>query len=510
MRRPLRDLAAPRTTRPRRVVFAASMALAASAAAGGARAQVSPLSDAPAPATQVSPPVSAAPPATPAPVSAPPASSSPVSTALPATPAPMAASANAAPEGAGGGAPAGAPRDPGATAWTLPAGVTISGFVQGDWAIVNQTSQDEVNAATGDPLNERRFTLRRGHVRAAIDRGLVLGALEIDANTVRGPQVRPIDAEASIRWPPKADDGSRGLPFAMATIGLFKTPFGFEVLEADNKRPFLERSAVLRALFPGEFDLGLRLQGGYRFLNYALGIMNGDPIGERAFPGRDPNQSKDLVFRVGVDTEVMPKVRFEAGVSGVTGSGFHKGTPSTKDTLVWRDVNEDGVVQPTEIQVIPGTSATPSQNYHRFALGADARLHVALPRLGELVLRGEIVRATNLDRGLFPADPVSAGRDLREIGWTAGATQEITRYGIVGVRYDRYQPDADASQQLGAHLVPVDMSVSTWALLGGLRYDGARLLLEYDRNTNAQGRTSSGAPTTLAADVLTLRGEMSF
>ena len=392
----------------------------------------------------------------------------------------------------------------------LPAGLTLSGFVQADWAIVNQTSQDEINGATGEPLNERRFTLRRGHLRAAIDRGLVLGALEIDANTVRGPQVRPIDAEASIRWPPTPRDPSSKLPFVMATIGLFKTPFGFEVLEADNRRPFLERSAVIRALFPGEFDLGFRIQGGFRFLNYALGIMNGDPIGDRAFPGRDPNQSKDLVFRVGVDTEVMPRVRFEAGVSGDSGSGFHAGTPTTKDTLVWRDVNEDGVVQPTEIQVIPGTAATPSQNYHRFALGADARVRVAIPRAGELVLRGEIVRAANLDRGLFVADPVSAGRDLREIGWTAGATQEITRYAIVGVRYDRYQPDADASQQLGARLVPTDMSVSTWAFLGALRYDGARLLLEYDRNTNAQGRAASGAPTTLAADTLTLRGEMSF
>ena len=48
----------------------------------------------------------------------------------------------------------------------------------------------------------------------------------------------------------------------MATLGLMRIPFGFEVQELDYVRPFLERATVLRALFPGEFDLGARLRGG--------------------------------------------------------------------------------------------------------------------------------------------------------------------------------------------------------------------------------------------------------
>lgn len=39
-------------------------------------------------------------------------------------------------------------------------------------------------------------------------------------------------------------------------MGLMKIPFGFEVPELDHVRPFLERSTVMRALFPGEFDSG--------------------------------------------------------------------------------------------------------------------------------------------------------------------------------------------------------------------------------------------------------------
>ena len=386
--------------------------------------------------------------------------------------------------------------------------VIVSGFVQIDWGAWRQSSQDEVNGTTGEPLNETRFVLRRGHLRAAMDREWVLGSLEIDVNTVKGPIARPINAETSFRW---RADKAEGSPYIIATLGLFKTPFGFEVLESDTKRPFLERSTMIRALFPGEFDLGARLQGGWRALNYVLGLMNGDPIGERAFPGRDPNKSKDLVFRVGVDSEVLRHVRVQGGFSGVTGSGFHKGTPSTKDVLIFRDTNEDGIVQPTEIQVVAGSSSTPSQTYHRFAIGGDLRLLVDIPRLGTMSLRGEIVRASNLDRGVMPADPVGAGRDLREFGWSIGAAQELTEWGMLGVRYDRYNPDSDASDQRGAKLVPVDASFETLAVMGMLRYQkSARLILEYNHNTNALGRSVAGLPQTLADDMLTVRGEVTF
>jgi hypothetical protein len=38
----------------------------------------------------------------------------------------------------------------------------------------------------------------------------------------------------------------------------------------------------------------------------------------------------------------------------------------------------------------------------------------------------------------------------------------------------------------------------------------ARLSLEWDHNKNALGRDASGAPTTLGADVVTLRGQVVY
>ena len=70
--------------------------------------------------------------------------------------------------------------------------------------------------------------------------------------------------------------------------------------QRDQDRFFLERSSVSRALFPGVFDLGVRLRGGWRFIDVQIAMVNGDPLGDRAFPVQDPNRAKDIVGRLGV------------------------------------------------------------------------------------------------------------------------------------------------------------------------------------------------------------------
>jgi hypothetical protein len=385
--------------------------------------------------------------------------------------------------------------------------VRLSGFVQTDWIIDNQESQNEINGSTGQPLNQDRFTLRRGHVRVDAARGLVAGSLEIDANTTNGPQVRPIDAEVSLEW---AEMPERGLPSFVASMGLMRIPFGFEVQESDTVRPLLERATMLQALFPGEFDLGIQLKAKYRFLECQLAAMNGNPIGAKVFPDLDPVQTKDVVGRLGVEVEISPGFHFRGGISGDTGTGFHAGTPATKNVLVWQDQNGDGLVESNEIVAIGGSPATPSKTFHRFALGADMRLTIRIAPLGDLSIRGEAIDSLNLDRGLEVADPIGAGRDLREVGYSFGATQEITQWAMVGTRYDQYSPDADASEQIAVHLVPVDRAYSTFAVMGMLRYGQARLLLEYDSHRNPLGIGTNGAVTTLADNALTLRGQVVF
>ena len=222
-------------------------------------------------------------------------------------------------------------------------GIRFSGYLQADWSPWNQASRDDLNQSNGNPLNEERFLIRRARLRAAIDREYAGGLLELDGNTVNGTTARLIGAEASVKLP---GDTAGSVPVAMLTVGLFKIPFGFEVVQSDRDRLFMERSTAERALFPGEFDLGARLAGGWRFVRYAIAVQNGEPLGERTWPGRDPNSAKDVTGRLGVETPLGDSFQFTAGVSGLSGKGFHAGTPATKTTVQWNDRNQNGVVDP--------------------------------------------------------------------------------------------------------------------------------------------------------------------
>jgi hypothetical protein len=384
--------------------------------------------------------------------------------------------------------------------------LTLTGFVQADgqW---RQSSLEQLDDSTRQPLNDTRFLVRRARLRPQVDSDYVSGALEADFNTVAGSQVRLVGAEVSAHT--VSVDGRP--PLLQVTAGQFKIPFGLEVPQSDRERLFMERSSVVRSLFPGEYDLGLRVSGQWRFLTFAAAWMNGHPIGEKSLALQAPLAPRDVVARLGVDATVVPQVRVEAGVSALIGSGFHAGSPATKDQLVWRDINGDNVAQVSELQVIPGSPASPSSAFARQAVGGDVRVTFELLSLGATQLQGELVWMKNLDRLLDPSDPVAVGRDLRGLGWHAGLTQQLTRWAVVGVRYDRYTPDLDALDSRVGQVLPKDLTVSTLALTAGFVWKPAlRVLVEYDHNTNFNGRTAQGVPTTLADDAVIGRAEVSF
>ncbi|MBV8760961.1 MAG: hypothetical protein JO257_26945 [Deltaproteobacteria bacterium] len=377
-----------------------------------------------------------------------------------------------------------------------PASVLAGGFLQVD-AGARQSSQDELKQS-GDTLNQDRFSLRRARPKLTATYGAIGGVIELDANTVNGMQVRPSNIEATYQvW-----------PALRAGMGIAKIPFGYEVEESDRTRLFLERSNAERALFPGEYDLGVKLTGAWKFLRYAAAAQNGEPVGEKGgFTLRDPNQAKDITARGGIDV-TSGAVRVAGGLSFLTGRGFHAGTPATKDQLVWRDLNEDGAVNAGEIQVIAGQAATPSASFDRFALGADLQIYIDLHDTGKLMLYGEVVAAGNLDRANVIADPIANGRDMRELGYYVAAIDAPAPWALLGARYDHYDPDADASELRTGRVVPVNQTMSTLALTGALVAPHGRLILEWDHNRNHLGRSVAGVPMNLADDALILRAQV--
>ena len=380
--------------------------------------------------------------------------------------------------------------------WTL----DLTGYVQADAVALDQASVDQLDPGTSQPLNQERFLIRRGRLRAEARKDALSASLELDGNTVNGPAVRLVSAEVAWRYD----------RLLVASAGLFKTPFGAEVPASERDKPFLEPPTWARAMFPGSYDAGARIAGGYQLLRWTFAIVNGSPAGDLQWAGKDPSSSFDFVGRIGADIAGPRRWRVEAGVSGLSGTGLHPGTPPTKDSLQGVDENGNGLVEPIELMVIPGKPGTPSEKFHRNALGADLAVHWCLCTLGQGVAFGEVALATNLDRGIAYADPVAQSRDIRELGFAVGIVQEVTPRAMVGVRFDRYDADADANERAGTQLVRVDRVYSTLSLMAAARWSTSRLVVEYDHERNPLGRSDSGEPITRSADRITLRAQVGF
>lgn len=382
--------------------------------------------------------------------------------------------------------------------------LALTGWAQVDSVAWSQDSEDQLDPATGDPLNQERFLVRRARVRASAERGPWSGAVEIDGNTVDGATARLLAAEVAWRAPTGPD-----VELELAG-GLFKIPFGAEVPLPDRRRDFFEPSRAARALFPGNYDAGVEARGAWRFLRWTIAAMNGAPVADAQFTGRDPSHSFDFLGRVGVELGGCGW-SVAAGFSALTGRGFSPGEPPTKDEIQWVDLNEDGLVGPLEITVIPGDPGLAASTFPHKALGFDAKVRWYAKWIGWGEAIAEIVGATNLDRGLYVADPQTFSRDLRELGWHVGAVQSVTDHALVGVRLDRYQPDRDAYEVEGTMLVGTDPTWTTLAVLAGYRRgDDSRVVVEYDHERNPLGRADDGSPTTRAADRVTVRAQVGF
>jgi hypothetical protein len=92
-------------------------------------------------------------------------------------------------------------------------------------------------------------------------------------------------------------------------------------------------------------------------------------------------------------------------------------------------------VDPGETQGLIGQAAVPSKTFSRWALGFDVQARLQTP-IGRGLLYGEVYVGSNYDRGLILADPTQTGIDVREVGWYAAYVQEVTPYGLVGLRVD--------------------------------------------------------------------------
>lgn len=377
--------------------------------------------------------------------------------------------------------------------------ITVGGYLQSQYE--HHTDSEDQLRQDGKSLNLDRFLVRRARLRLAGDWEWAGAVVEFDGNTTSGGfRADLYRAEAKLHYRP-----SSAPALVEGAIGLMTIPFGFDLVQSSRLRPFMERSLVVRSLFPSPVDLGARVGGTWEWLHWTVAAMNGEPRGSGAFAGGDPNDAKDLLVRVGVDTGSAAPLRVSGNVSFLTGRGFHAGTPATKARVEWRDLNEDGIAQQFEYTPVPGRAATPSKNFTRWAVGADVQLEYPTS-LGSTWLLGEMILAQNMDRFLFENDPVVTGLDAREFGWYVAAVQELGKYAMAGFRFDTYDPDANSFDSRRGKLVPRSMRIDTFSPMVGLVLpDIARLTFQYDFIRDHLARDEQGLPADLDNDAWTVR-----
>lgn len=377
-------------------------------------------------------------------------------------------------------------------------GLTWWGFVQAQYR-QNQLSEDQL-AQGGTPLNQNQFELRRARLR--IDHGWEYAAatLELDASTMNGLEVGVRRAEASLLY--RGEDDSLP-PLFVLTAGVTDLPFGAEIGESQRDRVFMERSIGSLALFPSEADIGVRAWGAYRFVNYAVAVVNGQPLAQQKF-ARDPNAAKDIVGHFGARGNLSDDLQIEGGLSFYKGTGFSPGRDATKDQIVWIDDNNNGIAEPYEFFGVTGSAAQPSRNFDRWALGLDLGASLTTP-LGLTRLQSEVAVASNLDRGLLVSDPVLAGRDARQLVLTVSLVQQLTDYGLVGLRAAFYDPDSDLVEQRTGVFHTKNQTFWVLSPAVGLTLPSGRLVAQYDFVKDYLGRDSRGVPSNAKNDQFTVR-----
>lgn len=298
--------------------------------------------------------------------------------------------------------------------------IKVSGYIQGRF----ESRANSVNGVDKDgrPATLNQFLVRRARLKTTYDGTNAEYVLQIDA-TGAGVALRDAEATFVDTWSP--------FGFRL-TVGQFKWPFGYEVLQSSGDREMPERALVIRSLFPGERDRGLRLTARYQWLRFAAALVNGTGTTSAMYPNNDNNTFKDVVARVGGDFEW-----FVVGLSGYWGRAMTTTLPTTRTSIAGTDRNMDGTITPDELSVVSTAVPASYRRFRRARLGVDAQLYFDVPEVGGLALKGEFIIAkdTNLDRAA-----ASACTDALAMGWVVTLVQNLGDYAGVVARLDYFDP----------------------------------------------------------------------
>jgi len=383
--------------------------------------------------------------------------------------------------------------------------IKVSGYIQAQYQTA-ETAGQATFAGGNFPSNvKQRFAVRRGRVKVNYDNDLTQYVLQIDV-TQGGVGIK--DAYASFREPWLKTFG--------LTAGVFDRPFGFEISYSSSNRETPERSRIYQTLFPGERDLGAKMEivprsGPLTWLSFKGGFFNGS--GPTA---NDYDSHKDFIGRLGAQVVVPAH-----GLAIDVGGSAYLGGVRQPGPVVYKNVGilSSGVKGFLKDSSAANIGAPADRNY----VGVDAQLYYDLPMLGGLTLRGEFITGNQTGTFSSSTSPSSQPTEIVIRNFNGGYVYYVQNIGLSNqfvLKYDWYDPniDADAAEigAPGSNFSLGDIKYSTLGIGWIYHWDAnIKLMAYYDIVKNEQiNPAATGALASYSRDlkdnVLTLRIQYKF
>ncbi len=380
--------------------------------------------------------------------------------------------------------------------------IKISGYIQAQYQLADQNGISSFAGGNFPTSAKSRFAVRRGRVKVNYDNTLTQYVLQIDV-TQSGVGIK--DAYASFREP--------WLNSFSLTGGIFDRPFGFEISYSSSSRETPERSRLFQTLFPGERELGAKIEfsqedGPLSFLNLKAGLFNG--TGPTAV---ENDNNKDFIGRLGVSFPFEDvNLAIDAGISAYIGK-----VRSTTKYVYEFDGNS--------AMKVDSTSANIGSSFKRTYIGGDVQLYYDLPFLGGFSLRGEYIQGTqpgtSSTNSFYNSTDSKTGLFSRKFnGYYINYIQNIGDANQLVVKYDVFDPNTDVEgDQIGvksSNLTAADIKYNTLGIGWIHHWDSnVKLILYYDIVKNEKVNAASTGSLTLFKDdikdnVLTFRIQYKF
>ncbi len=348
--------------------------------------------------------------------------------------------------------------------------VKVSGYVQTQWQVGDSLATPNVGTVL-EPSSSMisRIGIRRGRLKLDYNRGIADVVFSLDL-TERGVHIK--DAYLALSLP--------SLGSSSLTVGLFSTPFGYEVCYSSSKRESPERSAIVRTLFPGERNVGLNLalqaskNSGWYPLKMELALLSGNGISS------DADNSLDLLARLSAEKSFLSEhLSVGLALSGYWGS-VPQGTVSHVYKVSDSSYERVGLL-------VAGSRGRVPRRYRGVDL--QGRLRTAW---GETRLISEVI--FGIQPALEGGSKSVVGDNLPKddlyirpfLGGYAQLTQTIGKSpcSVVG-KYEWYDPNREFP--FGAAKNSGDRAASTWGV--GILWDfssSLRLLAYYQQDWSEQ------------------------